>query len=215
MFRGSLISITLSVFFLSFSGCVSDLIDMEELKTGEERMHKQLDIMNELSKNPDIPAWVEQREHIYQAMGDKIFDKDFDTVFNAAVTAFATLEVKVENMERISGYISGSGLPISSELYTKLSREGLVEYCKIKGFDTSLLEKKSKYEMDLDTGYSWGRYGTGITISLTKLGPSQTKMKILFNGVYYPNILEECYKVIWQAIDKQIFLDKNLETPQQ
>ncbi|HOV76264.1 MAG TPA: hypothetical protein PK967_20120 [Candidatus Hydrogenedentes bacterium] len=221
------LSLILCGFALILTGCLGTLTGLDdqiresqktvdEINAARPRRDKQIDLMHELGKDPDTPAWAEQRERMHQALGDRVIDKDFDRVFDSAVTAFATLEVKITNMERVSGYISGNGLPISSELSKQLRREGLVEYCTIKGYDPSLLEKRSQYEMDPDvySGAGWSKYMVGMTISLAKLGPSQTKIKIRFDGVYYPRMLEECYKAVWPAIDKQIFVDKNLETPQ-
>jgi hypothetical protein len=50
-----------------------------------------------------------------------------------------------------------------------------------------------------------------MTISLVKQSPTQTKVKIRFSNVNYPAELQEYYKIVWPAIDKQIFLDKAVD----
>ena len=51
----------------------------------------------------------------------------------------------------------------------------------------------------------------GLTFQLVKMGDNQTKVKLRFSDVYYPQEIEAFYKLIWQAVDKQIFVDKNVE----
>jgi hypothetical protein len=40
---------------------------------------------------------------------------------------------------------------------------------------------------------------------------SQTKVKIRFDNIYYPRLVEEYYKLVWTTVDKQIFLDKGID----
>ena len=51
----------------------------------------------------------------------------------------------------------------------------------------------------------------GLTLSLTRQGPKQTKVKLRFDNVYYPEALDEYYKLVWAAVDKQMFLDTALD----
>ena len=43
------------------------------------------------------------------------------------------------------------------------------------------------------------------------MGENQTKVKLRFSDVLYPGSVEIYYKLVWQAVDKQIFVDKNIE----
>lgn len=43
------------------------------------------------------------------------------------------------------------------------------------------------------------------------LHPNLTKVKLRFSDIYYPGEVETYYKLIWQAVDKQIFIDKTIE----
>jgi hypothetical protein len=49
------------------------------------------------------------------------------------------------------------------------------------------------------------RMGQAMTISMVRQGKEQTKVKVRFSNIQYPGQLEEYYKTIWAAIDKQIF----------
>lgn len=174
-----------------------------------DRMMKQCQLMQELSKEPDRPEWYKQRGQIVQAKGDRIFDKDFEQVFDSLTVALATLGVHVENMERQSGYISARGNLLPPEQTKQLRHDQLVEWCNLTGNDADLLEVKGKYNMDPDMmGGMMEKMMTGLTISLVKKSEQQTEIKLRFSGLYYPKKLEECYNVVWPAIDKQIFLDK-------
>lgn len=75
------------------------------------------------------------------------------------------------------------------------------------------MEKQGPYDpMDADAGGEMmGRFARGMTISLVRQGPKQTKVKVRFDNVYYPRMIEECFKIVWLAVDKQMFLDKELD----
>jgi hypothetical protein len=178
-----------------------------------ERITQKSELMQKLMKEPDTSAWYKQREQITLAMGDRVFDKSFDRVFDSITVAMANLGTHVENMERQSGYISARGNLLPPDQAKQLRREYLVEYCKLNGYDVSLLDRKGKYDMGVDPDMMGGMTNmmTGLTISLAKQGDNQTKVKLRFANTYYPRLLEEYYKVVWPALDKQIFLDKNLD----
>jgi hypothetical protein len=177
-------------------------------------MREQANLMQQLMKEPDLPTWYNQREGVTQALGDRVFDKSFDQVFNALVVALSSMGAEVSNMERQSGYIAARGKILPPDRSKALRHEGLVEYCRHHGYDPSLLDvrKGSDFEIDPDMGGSMmDKWATAMTISLVKQGEKQTKVKLRFTGVYYPRLLEESYKVVWPTLDKQIFLDKNLD----
>ena len=52
---------------------------------------------------------------------------------------------------------------------------------------------------------------TALTFQLVKMGANQTKVKLRFSGANYPRAVEAYYKLVWQAVDKQTFVDKNIE----
>ena len=51
----------------------------------------------------------------------------------------------------------------------------------------------------------------GVTLSLVRQGEKQTKVKLRFDKVYYPSQVQEFYRMVWAAVDKQIFLDQALD----
>ena len=51
----------------------------------------------------------------------------------------------------------------------------------------------------------------GVTLSLVRQGAAQTKVKLRFDKVYYPRQVQEYYRIVWAAVDKQIFLDQGLD----
>ena len=59
------------------------------------RMQQQNRLWQQLMKQPDLPPWHEQRRKITQALGDKVFDKNFNEVFDAITVALGSMEVKV------------------------------------------------------------------------------------------------------------------------
>jgi hypothetical protein len=184
-----------------FAGCVS--------MPDTNRMMSQSRLMQELMKGTDMPAWHTQREQITQALGDRVFDKDFNRVFDSLTIALATAGMTVDNMERQSGYIAAHGQLLPPERAKPLRREELRAWCAANGYDPSLVESRPGDMIDPDMGSGMmGKFGTTLTISLVKQSEKQTKVKLRFNGIYYPPTLGESYKALWPGLDKQIFMDK-------
>jgi uncharacterized protein YneF (UPF0154 family) len=84
---------------------------MAQQNAGNDMMNAMMakqQFQQEMMKNPDLPAWHEQREKMAMAVGDRAFDKGFDRVFDSMITTLATLGCRVNNMERASGYLTAS-----------------------------------------------------------------------------------------------------------
>lgn len=176
-----------------------------------DRMEQQQALMQKLMADPQVPAWYQQREKITLAMGDRVFDKPFERVFDSLTVALASMEANVNNMERTSGYITSAVPKLPPEKAKVLQRQAMVEVCQNEGYDPKILDKKGPYEIDLESMSAMGRMNQAMTISLVKQGPNQTKVKIRFSNVNYPGEVTELYKQVWPAIDKQIFLDRNVD----
>lgn len=177
------------------------------------RVMAKQQIMQDVMNNPDTPAWHEQREKLALAMGDRVFDKDFNRVFDSLTVAIASLGSRVQNMERQSGYIAASAPSLPPARQQALSHEGMQDYVRQKGYDPRILEKQGQYDtFDVESiAGMQGRYASGMTVSMVRQTASQTKVKIRFDNIYYPRLVEEYYKIVWATVDKQIFLDKGLD----
>jgi len=163
----------------------------------------------EMMRNPDLPAWHAQREKMSLAVGDRVFDKGFDRVFDSMITTLATLGCRVNNMERVSGYITASLPQLPPEQQEGLRKEALAQYAQAKGYPPSVLQKGP---YDFDMGAMMERQGgAGLTLSMLKQNARQAKVKLRFDGIYYPRQVEELYKKVWAEVDKQMFLDKALD----
>ena len=115
-----------------------------------------------------------------------------------------------------------TALPPSEERATQ--RQALNDWCKLRGIDSSIFDKEfhdpktkavtesvNKSYLSGITGFDGSGRKKTMTFQLVKMGESQTKVKLHFSGVLYPPELEAYYKMIWRAVDKQIFVDKNIE----
>ena len=166
----------------------------------------------EMMKNPDLPVWHAQREKMSLAVGDRVFDKGFDRVFDSMITTLATLGCRVNNMERASGYITASIPQLPPEQQEGLRKEALAQYAQAKGYPPSVLQRQGPYDIDFDMSAMMERQGgAGLTLSMVKQGARQTKVKLRFDGAYYPRQVEELYRKVWAEVDKQMFLDKALD----
>lgn len=166
-------------------------------------------LMQDMMSNPDLPVWHDQREKMALSLGDRQFDKSFDRVFDSMVTALATLGCRVHNMERVSGYITASIPELPPQQLQALQKDGTRQYAVAKGYDADVVDRKTSF--DIDPNVMMGRYTSGLTLSMVKQGPELTKVKLRFDNVYYPLLVEEYYSVVWRAVDKQMFLDKGLD----
>jgi hypothetical protein len=153
--------------------------------------------------------WGEEDARINEALGERVYDKDFDVVFSAAVTGLADIGFVVKNMERQSGYILAEGFgPIPPDQFKKLAQMGADE-----------LNKASSRHW-----YPQVSSSRAVTITMLRLGDQKTKVKMRIvrpqtstnsNGNHfkdiYPAILQAEYQCCWQALEKQMFLDENLD----
>jgi hypothetical protein len=180
--------------------------DLDEMSTQSRLMQAMMD-------SPDLPAWHEQREKMALAVGDRTFERGFDRVFDAMTVALASLGSRVNNMERVSGYLTASIPDLGPAKTSALQREGLRQYAVAKGYPPTIVERKGD-GFGLDVGATSGmmsRGMAGLTLSLVRQGAKQTKVKLRFDNVYYPALVNEYYKTVWAAVDKQMFLDQALD----
>lgn len=195
-------------------------VDMAEMFKGQRAAMPDMDsmaakskLMQDMMNNPDLPAWHAQREKMALAIGDRTFDKRFERVFDSMTVALATLGSRVNNMERVSGYITASLPPLAPEKADAMQRDGLRQYAAAKGYPASAADK-SESAFDFDVGGSnslMTRSMAGLTLSLVRQGSRQTKVKLRFDNLYYPALVAEYYQTVWAAVDKQMFLDQSLD----
>jgi hypothetical protein len=199
---------------------ISQIIEAGKVQDDSKAMQQRMKITTGFNNSPDTDAWYDQRQKLTLAMGERVFDKDFPRVYDSLVLAVSTLELKVNNMERQSGYIQASGITLPPTESKAIYREAVNEWCKQKGYDPSILDReyRSKTMRDqgemLDFSGMMGKYEKmqkSLTFQLVKMGNTQTKVKVRFSDVYYPAEVEAYYKMVWQAVDKQIFIDQNIE----
>ncbi len=191
---------------------------MEEMQrqsmAGQESMFAKQKLMQDLMNSPDIQAWHNQRDQMALAVGDRQFDKSFDVVFDAMTVALASLGCRVQNMERVSGYITASIPELPPEQLQSLQHEATRQYALAKGYPPNILDSKGPMDdmFDVEGATNMMSRGmSGLTLSMVKQSPEQTKVKLRFDNVYYPGLVSEYYKVVWASVDKQMFLDKALD----
>ena len=174
-----------------------------------DTMRDKQKLMQDMMSNPDLPVWHEQREKMALSLGDRQFDKGFDRVFDSMIIALASLGCRVQNMERVSGYITASIPELPPQQLQSLQKDGTRQYAVAKGYPADIVDRKTEYEFDPSAMI--GRSMSGLTLSMVKQGPELTKVKLRFDNVYYPTLVEEYYAIVWRAVDKQMFLDKGLD----
>lgn len=196
------------------AGSAADLAQvMREGMPDIKEINMQSRLMQDMMDSPDLTAWHEQREKMALAVGDRTFERSFERVFDSMTVALATLGSRVNNMERASGYITASIPDLGPARTSALQREGLRQYAVAKGYAPTIVERKGD-GFGLDVGATSGmmsRGMAGLTLSLVRQGTRQTKVKLRFDNVFYPALVNEYYKTVWAAVDKQMFLDQSLD----
>lgn len=188
----------------------------ESYATGQDAYEQRIAFQQAVMNDPDLPAWREQRDKMALAIGDRTFDKGFDRVFDSMVTALANLGCRVNNMERVSGYITASRPELEPAQRAALKQEAMAQHATAKGYPATVLTKQGDFDMDLDMGAMMEAMGGGtgvggLTLSMVRQGAAQTKVKLRFDGIYYPAQVAAFYKLVWAEVDKQMFLDKALD----
>ena len=192
----------------------------QDMKSDSDLMAAQLKLSRKFTSRPDTDAWNEKRKKMALATGDRVFEAEFPRVFDSLTLAVASLELKLGTIERQSGLLTASGIELPPSEAQEMRRAAVNEWCKLSGFDVSVLDRdfkssqmKNASEM-MDISDMMARYEKmqkSLTFQLVKMGDKQTKVKLRFSDVYYPSEMETYYKMVWQAVDKQIFVDKNVE----
>jgi len=200
------------------SGC--GYYDLAQMQADQNTILQRQKITTKFAANPDTDTWYQQRQQMTQALGDRDFNQDFNRVFDSLTVAISSLELKVTNMERESGYIEASGITLPPSDAKALRSEAVNNWCTLNGFDPSVLDRPlqssqmQQYGDMMDMTQMTAKYDTmqkSVTFQLVKMSDQQTRVKLRFSDVYYPPELEAYYKLIWQAVDKQIFVDKTIE----
>ena len=156
-----------------------------------------------------MSAWGEENKRQNAALGERTYDKDYDLVFTAVITAFADMGFSVKNMERQSGYILAEGpMPLSPEREAELGKEAVKEVNRVSPITYRVAP---------------GNATQAATMTIIRMGEKRTKVKMRIATVaiagnsyahyysLYPPLLEAEYQKMWQGLEKQIFLDENLD----
>jgi hypothetical protein len=167
--------------------------------------------MQDMMANPDLPSWHAERDKLTMAQGDRVFDRPFDQVFDGMVVALATMGSRVTNMDRGTGYITGSLPDLGPERTQQLRAESLAEYAQIKGYPPSVLQSQGMFDMGNVMSQNMMGRGSGLTLTMVRQSPQQTKVKVRFDNVYYPKAELDLYQHVWVAVDRQMFLDRSLD----
>ena len=133
---------------------------------------------------------------------------NFYNMFSGGAFAQATI-FALGIMPYITASIVMSLLVVVIPQLEALQKEALRQYAVAKGYSADIFDKPSLY--DIDPNAMMSRYMSGLTLSMVRQTPTMTKVKLRFDNVYYPGLVDQYYAVVWRAVDKQMFLDKGLD----
>jgi hypothetical protein len=125
-----------------------------------------------------------------------------------------TLGCRVWNMERASGYLAASIPELPPAELETLNSQAAREYVVAKGYSPDVLDaRNAPDDTFVNSAHTLPMANSmaGLTISITRQGPSAAKVKLRFSDLYYPRLVEAYYNLVWAAVDKQIFFDRNID----
>lgn len=152
--------------------------------------------------NELVLSYIEKNNRIHLALGERVLDKKFDQVFNAMIIGLPDVGLTVKNMEKSSGYIFAEGkLTMPMDEYMKLVNDQFQEIREYSG-------RKFTFE-------TYEFIDVKVSIYLFRINDRQTKVKVRItsdlSGIIYPPWLERAYNGIWRSVERQVFLDENLD----
>lgn len=204
------------------------------------RQKQQQALMNQAIKfaqeypSANAQAWQTEVSKVNLASGEKIYEKGYDQIFDSVITALSNLGMKIDSTEKQSGIINATGNPLAMDLRKKLNYQKASDYAKIEGYDPVILEvpvvvntlnNKDTYNplgltvRVLNQGVAGNKdayNSAGLAALITNqvvVNPKadKTKVKLRIVREFYPPYAEEVYKAVWNEIDKQLFLDVNID----
>ncbi len=148
-------------------------------------------------------SYIDRNNRSHLALGERVYDKTFNRIFDAIIIGMPDTGYTVKNMEKSSGYIFAEGkYEMPPDQFIRMVEEMRQEIRNVSGFK---IKNDIIYE---------AREVDAVSISLLSFGNQQTKVKIRIKTDApntYPPYLEEIYKSVWRAIERQVFLDENLD----
>jgi hypothetical protein len=168
-------------------------------------------IGHQIAKEKELwNQWSIENKKQNTALGEKVYDKVPKTVISAIITGVSSTGLTIKNIDRESGFVLAEGpLPISLEKETELGEE-MVR--KLRRVAPSRLWRATT-----------GTAVHSFTFNVLKTGDNKTKVKLrissvavklaaenVYHGIYPPILVEE-FRVVWEGIEKQLFLDESLD----
>jgi len=194
LFAGCMAAIPLAMEATSW-GAGSAVDSVTGASSDRELLAARQKITLKFNTNPDTDAWYDERQKTALAIGDRVFDQDFNRVFDSLTLSVSSLELKVTSMERESGYIAASGITLPPTDAKAMRHDAVSDWCKQNGFDASVLDRQfrtSTYQQTsemMDMSGMMAKYDKmekSLTFQLIKVSPTQTKVKLRFSNVYCP-----------------------------
>lgn len=210
--RAPVIVLPVFLSLLAQSGCVSP---DPKLQAGE--------IMSAwlMRDMQDEDFWREERERDTKAMGTREFVAPYGRVFDSTISALGSMELMIETLDRSSGLIVANGFSLAPEEYRAITRRTKRDWASRKGYNVAALDKGKmpilgKYDsedyFDLDAiGNHAKKAFKSCTLRITPLDDERCRVESTFANVLYPEEHRRYYEILWNQIDKQLFVDRTIE----
>ena len=167
-------------------------------------------IGHQIAKEKELwNQWSIENKKQNTALGEKVYDKDPKTVISAIITGVSSTGLTIRNIDRESGFVLAEGpAPVSVEKETEFGEE--------------VVRKLRRVAPSRGWRATIGTAVHSCTFNVLKTGDNKTKVKLrissvsvkgaggVYHGIYPPMLVEE-FRVVWEGLEKQLFLDESLD----
>lgn len=203
---------------LSMTGCST-------VMTSQEEYSKRVTVL--------ASSYQKQNEKIAQSVGERVLDKNLNEAFSAFVIALPELGLIPKTVDRNAGFISAEGPIPTSDGQFREDLKGLVnDMTRVTGFSGGAIMVSQLYIVPAPD-----KSTLCLTVAAKQLAEGKTRVRLMLSGkgnptrimidqsylgdrdwdVYksfediYPPLHLHVLEAIWRKVDRQLFLDKNID----
>ena len=154
-------------------------------------------------------SWQKRNESVHLAVGEREIAADEDTIIKGIITASSEINMSVTNLDTNIDFIiiEGSGI-ISGEIEKRIAEEEVIpEMNEASGIRYKYLPGNYKIRANISL-YERDEFNTLVKMRISStVNASSDTGGGLIHELPTP-YLKEHYKVIWEAIDRNIFIER-------
>ena len=150
--------------------------------------------------------WRLENNRVQLAMGEKTFSAGKVEIIKAAITGFSDQNISILNIDKELGYVLAEG-------------SGIITGAREKEIAITKIHPEFQEATGIQPVYLPGNYRVRINLNIFERG-KESLVKMRLSSVVssapgtptahqlHPDLIREHFKVLWEAIDKHLFMQK-------